>query len=75
MRRLHLVLPGLFNESWLYWDGNLLAHRPQKSLWWLNSYDFCWDVDLGDGRHWIALRNRVGLRMAGIFRRPFFYAR
>jgi hypothetical protein len=76
--QLRLMLPGLFNESWLYWDGKLLAHRPQKSLWWRNPYEFSWDVELGpvsQGSHWIVIRNRMELHMSGLFRRPFLYTK
>ena len=44
--KVHLMFPGLFNECWLYVNGYLVAHRPQKAMWWYNDYKFEWDVDV-----------------------------
>ena len=73
----HLMLPGVFNECWLYVNGKFIAHRPQKPLWWNNDYKFQWDVNLGDslkeGENLIVLRTAVPFHFAGIFRPPFLY--
>lgn len=71
-----LMFPGLFNQAWLYLDGQLLAHREQKPLWWTNDYKFEWAVELSGispGRHTFVLRIPVTEHFAGLFRRPFFY--
>lgn len=73
---LHLYCPGLLNDSWLYVNGKLMAHRPQKDLWWLNDYSFCWDVPLEGlqpGVNSLVLRNKVPVHLAGLFRPPFLY--
>lgn len=73
---LHLYFPGLFNESWLYVNGHLVSHRPQKELWWLNDYAFAWDAPLEGlkpGENTLVVRNKVGLHVAGLFRPPFLY--
>ena len=44
--KLRLRFPGLFNECWLYVNGQEVAHRPFKGVWWMNDYRFEWDVDL-----------------------------
>ncbi|MCA9794772.1 MAG: DUF4838 domain-containing protein [Candidatus Eremiobacteraeota bacterium] len=75
-KRAHLVFPGLFNESWVYLDGVLVAHRPQKSLWWLNDYRFLWDVELpglGKGSNQVVVRTKIDRHPSGMFRRPFLY--
>ena len=33
--KTHVMFPGLFNECWLYVNGNLVAHRAYKEPWWL----------------------------------------
>ena len=75
--RLHLRFPGLFNECRLYINGEEVAHREQKSLWWTNDYRFEWDVDLTGklkpGTNIIALRVDSRHHYAGMFRRPFIY--
>ncbi|MGE0493808.1 MAG: DUF4838 domain-containing protein [Vulcanimicrobiota bacterium] len=75
--RPHLAFPGLFNESWLYVNGELVAHRPQQALWWLNDYRFLWDVDLAGklrkGNNQFVLRTKIDRHPSGMFRRPFVY--
>ncbi|HEY0072843.1 MAG TPA: DUF4838 domain-containing protein [Abditibacteriaceae bacterium] len=77
--KIHLRFPGLFNECWLYVNGNLVAHREQNPIWWLNDYKFEWDVDLSNqlkaGPNQITLRLHNPHHFGGIFRRPFFYRR
>jgi hypothetical protein len=74
---LRLMFPGLFNECWLYLNGQEVAYRKQGKLWWLNSYAFEWDVDLTDklkpGINTLALRANCEHHLGGIFRRPFLY--
>lgn len=73
---LHLYCPGLFNESWLYVNGKLVEHRPQKDLWWLNDYRFDWDAPLQGlkpGTNSLVLRTKIPLHLAGLFRPPFLY--
>ncbi len=74
---VHLRFPGIFNECWLYLDGQEVAHRPMKGLWWLNDYRFEWDVDLvgklKPGRNRITLRMYNPHHFGGMFRRPFLY--
>jgi Domain of unknown function (DUF4838) len=73
----HIRFPGLFNECWLYINGQEVAHRSQGKLWWLNDYRFEWDVDLAgklqSGRNTIALRCNCEHHFGGMFRRPFLY--
>lgn len=75
--KLYLRFPGLFNECWLYINGNLVAHRPQNPIWWMNDYKFEWDVDLAGnvkaGSNQIVLRLHNPHHFGGIFRRPFLY--
>lgn len=75
--KTHLRFPGLFNEGWLYVNGNLVAYRKQASMWWLNDYGFEWDVDLTGkltpGNNHITLRLHCQHHFGGIFRRPFLY--
>ena len=73
---LHLYFPGLFNESWLYVNGHLTSHRPQKPLWWLEDYAYSWDAPLQGlqpGVNTLTVRTKVGLHLAGMFRPPFLY--
>ncbi len=76
--KLHLRFPGVFNECWLYVNGFLVAHRPQKAMWWNNDYRFEWDIDLSDvlraGENTLTLRIHNPHHFGGIFRRPFIYA-
>lgn len=73
----HIRFPGLFNECWLYINGQEVARRKQGKLWWLNDYRFEWDVDLAEklkpGRNTIALRCNCEHHFGGMFRRPFIY--
>lgn len=73
----HLMFPGLFNECWLYINGQEVAHRPQGKLWWLNDYAFEWDVDLTGklqpGKNTVVLRANCEHHFGGMFRRPFLY--
>ncbi|WLE98242.1 MAG: DUF4838 domain-containing protein [Candidatus Electrothrix communis] len=77
-KNLHLRFPGLFNECWLYLNGEEVAHRTQDKLWWNNDYRFEWDVDLTgklkQGKNILALRVDSRHHFAGMFRRPFIYA-
>ena len=74
---LHLHFPGLFNEAWLYVNGEPVAHREFKGVWWMNDYRFEWDVDLAGrlkaGQNEIFLRLDNPHHLGGIFRRPFVY--
>lgn len=74
---VHLRLPGLFNECWLYLNGEPVAHREFKGVWWLNDYRFEWDVDLAGklkpGKNAVVLRIHNPHHMGGMFRRPFLY--
>jgi hypothetical protein len=74
---LHLMFPGLFNECWLYVNGELIADRAVPLAWWRNDYRFEWDVDverkLKAGTNLISLRGRNPHHFGGIFRRPFGY--
>jgi hypothetical protein len=73
----HLMMPGLFNEAWLYVNGVLVAHRDYKEPWWMCDYKFEWDVDvtgaLKSGQNVIALRVYNPSHFGGMFRRPFLY--
>uniref|UniRef100_UPI0035CAC1BB DUF4838 domain-containing protein n=1 Tax=uncultured Sphingomonas sp. TaxID=158754 RepID=UPI0035CAC1BB len=75
--RIHLMLPGLFNEAWLYVDGKPVAHRSYREPWWEQDYRFDWDVDLSGriaaGPHVITLGGFNPRHFAGLFRRPFLY--
>ena len=73
--KVRIHFPGLFSEAWLYVNGDLVAHRPQKHMWWYNDYTFDWDVDLDlkPGRNDIVLRVHNTHHNGGLFRRPFLY--
>jgi hypothetical protein len=75
--KLHVKFPGLFNECWLYVNGEEVAHRPFKGVWWMNDYRFEWDVDvagkLKSGRNSVVVRFSNPHHMGGMFRRPFVY--
>jgi hypothetical protein len=77
-KKLHLRFPGLFNECWLYLNGEEVAHRIQNKLWWNNDYRFEWDIDLTgklkQEKNILALRVDSRHHFAGMFRRPFIYA-
>ncbi|MBA3684868.1 MAG: DUF4838 domain-containing protein [Planctomycetes bacterium] len=74
---VHLLFPGVFNDGWLYVNGQLVAHRGYKEPWWLNDYKFEWDLAVGPllkpGRNVITLRGLCTHHFGGIFRRPFLY--
>lgn len=77
-KRTHLMFPGLFNEATLYINGKEIARRSgYNPVWWMNSYEFEWDVALADvlrpGRNTFALRIDNPHHMGGMFRRPFLY--
>lgn len=75
--KTHIRFPGLFNECWLYINGELAAYRPQDVIWWNNDYKFEWDVDLTGklqpGLNTLTLRINNPHHFGGIFRRPFLY--
>jgi hypothetical protein len=74
---LHLLFPGIFNESWLYVNGTLVAHRTIKDPWWKSDYRFEWDADvsgrLKPGKNLITVRGANPHHFGGMFRRPFVY--
>lgn len=74
---LHLMLPGLFNEAWLYVDGRMVAHRSYGVQWWTGDYRLDWNVDLSGlvtaGHHRITIGGFNPHHFAGLFRRPFLY--
>lgn len=74
---VHLRFPGLFNECWLYVNGQEAGHREQRGVWWRNDYRFEWDVPLAGklraGKNQIVLRINNPHHFGGIFRRPFLY--
>ena len=76
-RKLRLMIPGLFNEAWLYINGELVAHRNYKEPWWRTDYRFEWDVDISQhvrpGANEIKLRGFNPHHFGGMFRRPFLY--
>jgi Domain of unknown function (DUF4838) len=73
----HLMFPGLFNECWLYLNGELISHRPFLDRWWNTDYNFNWDVDLSgkftEGNNMFSLRAWNPHHFGGLFRRPFLY--
>lgn len=75
--KVHLMFPGLFNNCWLYVNGNLVAVRGYKEPWWRTDYKFEWDVDISGhlkpGENLISLRGSNPHHFGGIFRRPFLY--
>ncbi len=74
---VRVMFPGLFNEAWLYVNGDLVAHRAYKEPWWLSDYKFEWDVDLSGhlkaGANTVAVRINNPHHFGGMFRRPFLY--
>jgi hypothetical protein len=74
---LHLMFPGLFNECWIYVNGELIHHRTFPEPWWRNDYKFECDMDvkgkLKAGRNTITLRGFNPHHFGGMFRRPFLY--
>jgi hypothetical protein len=75
--KVHVRFPGMFNEAWLYVNGNLVKHRPYAEPWWLSDYKFEWDVDITEhlkpGANAIAVRVNNPHHFGGLFRRPFLY--
>lgn len=75
--KVHLRFPGLFNECWLYVNGEQIARRDFKGVWWMNDYRFEWDVDLTGklkaGKNSLVLRINNPHHLGGMFRRPFLY--
>jgi hypothetical protein len=75
--KLRVRFPGLFNECWLYVNGEEVAHRPFKGVWWMNDYRFEWDADLAGklkpGANSVVLRVFNPHHFGGMFRRPFLY--
>lgn len=76
--KVMLKFPGVFNEFWLYVNGQEVLHRPFKGLWWLSDYRFEVDVDLSGklkpGKNTIVMRHYNPHHFGGMFRRPFLYA-
>jgi hypothetical protein len=74
---LHLMLPGVFNQAWLYVNGQLVAFHGAKEPWWRGDYRFAWDVDLAGrlhrGRNLVTIRGFDIHHYGGLFRRPFVY--
>lgn len=74
---VHLMFPGVFNECWIYLNGELVHHRAFTEPWWRNDYKFECDVNLSDklkaGRNTITLRGYNPHHFGGMFRRPFLY--
>jgi len=75
---VHMLFPGLFNEAWLYVNGQLVSNRDKYTEpWWLTDYKFEWDVDLTGklkaGKNVISIRGFNPHHFGGIFRRPFLY--
>ena len=74
---LHLKFPGMFNEAWLFINGEEVAHREFKGVWWMNDYRFEWDVDVAGklkaGANSVVVRLNNPHHFGGIFRRPFVY--
>jgi hypothetical protein len=78
--KLQLMFPGLFNEAWLYVNGEQVAHREKYNpVWWYNAYEFEWDVPVAGklkaGKNTIALRIHNPHHMGGMFRRPFLHSK
>ena len=75
--KTHMMFPGLFNEAWLYVNGERVAHRPYTEPWWLTDYKFVFDSDVSGklkvGKNIIAIRGFNPHHFGGIFRRPFLY--
>jgi hypothetical protein len=74
---LRLKFPGIFNECWLYVNGEMVAHRPFQGVWWMNDYRFEWEVDVAGkfkaGKNSIVIRHHNPHHFGGMFRRPFLY--
>ena len=76
--KVHILFPGLFNECWLYLNGELVGYRPFPEPWWRNDYKMEWDVDMSGklkpGQNVLTLRGYNPHHFGGMFRRPFLYA-
>jgi hypothetical protein len=74
---VHACFPGLFNECWLYVNGEEVGYRKRDALYWTDDGRFHWDVDLSGklkgGRNTLALRCNCVHHFGGMFRRPFLY--
>ncbi len=74
---MHLMFPGLFNETWLYINGEYVANREYKEPWWQGGYEFEWDVEirglLKAGENTIAVKGFNPHHFGGMFRRTFIY--
>lgn len=75
--KLRLRFPGLFNECRLFINGEEVAHRPFKGVWWMNDYRFEWDVDVAGklkaGKNSVVVQINNPHHFGGMFRRPFVY--
>ncbi len=75
--KLRLHFPGIFNDCWIYVNGELVGQRSQETLWWRNDYRFQWDINLEGklhtGKNVIAVCCHCQHHYGGIFRRPFLY--
>jgi len=75
--KTHMMFPGLFNEAWLYVNGELVSHREYNEPWWLTDYKFMFDSDVSGklkaGKNTVAIRGFNPHHFGGIFRRPFLY--
>jgi hypothetical protein len=75
--KTHIMFPGVFNEGWLYVNGQMIGHRNYSEPWWLTDYKFMWDVDLTGklkpGKNTITFRGFNPHHFGGMFRRPFLY--
>ena len=75
---LHIRFPGIFNETYVYLNGEEVAHRDSyKVSWWHNDYRFEMDVDavgkLKAGKNIITVQCINPHHFGGMFRRPFLY--
>ncbi len=75
--KVRLRFPGLFNECRLFVNGEEVAHRPFKGVWWMNDYRFEWDTDvtgkLKAGKNSVVVQINNPHHFGGMFRRPFLY--
>ena len=75
--KVKIKFPGVFNEFWVYVNGQQVAYRPWKGLWWLGDYKFEFDADvtgkLKPGKNTIVMRHYNPHHFGGMFRRPFIY--
>ncbi|MBI85776.1 MAG: hypothetical protein CMJ81_21480 [Planctomycetaceae bacterium] len=76
-KNVHAQFPGIFAESWIYVNGQLVDYHPQNPMWWRNDYSFRWDVDLTGklqpGENLVVVRNHNLHHVGGMFHRPFLY--